>query len=176
VVVAVTGTRTHAGIEDRLALHTAGDHRHARAQVHDRAEAVVVGASAALRGFASTVALRRWYEDLGATLAGTRPDRRPGFPSAATLHRLLGSPRTAHDEALRRRCSFAAGFMVDLAGHHFGDALSSRAVGHAGWLGLSAGFVDPEQGLAVAAVHQRCGPPEAVSAVRAGLTSTLAAA
>ena len=165
---------SHAAVERRLGLYTSGDDRFERPLVHDRARAVVVHAGAAIRGYASPASLRSWYHDLAATLSGRRRDPRPAFPGRAVLAELLTTPRDGEDATLHRRCSFAGGFMVDLPSHHFGTSLSARALGHSGWRGLSAGFLDPDTGLTAGIVHQRTGSSGTVAAVRTKIVELLA--
>lgn len=117
--------------------------------VHDHARSVVVDTTCALRGYATALAMTAWYSDLLDTLSLEGCPNRPGFPSHEFLARALASTRTSHaaDDTLRRRCDFAAGFMVDLSTHQMSSNFSPSAIGHSGWKGLSVGFADPERGL-----------------------------
>ncbi|MEE9414395.1 MAG: serine hydrolase domain-containing protein, partial [Acidimicrobiales bacterium] len=104
----------------------------------------------ALRVFASSSGLVRFYGRVGKILAGENVD---GFPSTSYLSAALGRNRGPEfDETLRRTCDFAGGFMTSLTAHNFGVTIGSSAVGHSGLLGNSFGFVDPKTGYAYSAV------------------------
>jgi CubicO group peptidase (beta-lactamase class C family) len=77
------------------------------------------------------------------------------------------------DSTLSRRCRFAGGFMVDLSDHDFGDAVSSDAYGHLGWLGSSFGFADPAEGIAAAVVTNAFRSPDEQAAIRPDLVAAV---
>jgi CubicO group peptidase (beta-lactamase class C family) len=66
---------------------------------------------------------------------------------AATAIELLRPGVARYDETFDRPCSFGAGWMVGLAEHRFGPAVGSRSFGHAGLLGMTACWADPDLGL-----------------------------
>lgn len=102
----------------------------------------------ALGGFASALGLGRFGRALLDTLRlGSGPLE---LPSATLLRDLLARPRHCHDSLLGRKAGFAGSFMVDLAGHGFGNRPSASAFAAMGLLSRSFVFADPESDLVVA--------------------------
>ena len=121
--------------------------------LHETTRRFAADAEFGIGGFASMRGLGRWYEHL---LRLMRSDYQyyPLLPSASLLRYALGKRRgLAWDAVLRRDCDFAAGFMTDLAHHHFGTNVGTGAIGHSGWLGASFAFVDPAVGLVAAFLY-----------------------
>lgn len=105
----------------------------------------VMGAYANARG------LCEFYRLVGLVLNGTPL---AGFPSPRYLADALHNHRRAraHDKTLNKTCSFAAGFMTNLADHGYGETISSNAIGHTGLVGSPFGCYDPQRKLAAAAI------------------------
>lgn len=105
----------------------------------------IMGAYANARG------LCELYRLVGLVLRGTPL---AGFPTPSYLSVALDRHGRArdYDETLNKTCSFAAGFMTNLADHGYGTAVSPEAIGHTGLVGSPFGFYDPHRKLAVAAV------------------------
>jgi CubicO group peptidase (beta-lactamase class C family) len=99
-------------------------------------------------GYASMRALAAWYQ----SVLESRDGRvLPGFPRPETTRTwTTGQRAPAHDGVLNRDCAFGFGFMTALSNHGFGTSPSDSAFGHAGFLGNSFAFADPEHGLVVA--------------------------
>ncbi len=95
--------------------------------------------------------LAEFYRLTGMVLNGTRL---AGFPTPEYLADAIGNHRRArgHDETLHKTCSFAAGFMTELADHGYGSTISPEAIGHTGLVGSPFGCYDPDRKLAVAAI------------------------
>ena len=101
-------------------------------------------------GYTTAADLARFYARLLAQLGG---EEDPALPSRSTLVEFVSPARApVHDEVLARTCQYGLGFMVDLAGHEFGESCSRRSFGHSGWLGSSYAFADPAHDLAVGVV------------------------
>jgi hypothetical protein len=101
-------------------------------------------------GYASMEALGRWYSLVFACYRGADV---VGLPSTDMLRRwVLPKRQVAYDATLKRSCSFGLGVMTNLSRHGFGNSVGPRAFGHSGFLGNSFGFVDPDEGLVVAAL------------------------
>ena len=101
-------------------------------------------------GYSTAADLARFYSRVGARLAGADD---PALPRRSTLVEFCAPARPpVHDHVLGRTCQYGLGFMVDLAGHHFGTRCSARSFGHSGWLGTSYAFADPTHDLAVGVV------------------------
>jgi CubicO group peptidase (beta-lactamase class C family) len=108
----------------------------------------VAETSLAFGGLTSMRGLGRLYSAVGRVLRG---EPVPGLPSPGTMRALLtscGDP--AEDPVLRRRCSFAGGFMTGLADHRVATRLSPEAVGQSAGLASCVGFCDPVHDLAIA--------------------------
>ena len=105
----------------------------------------VMGAYLNARGLAE------FYRLTGMVLNGVRL---AGFPTAEYLNDAVDNHRRArgHDRTLRKCCSFAAGFMTELADHGYGSTISPRAIGHTGLVGSPFGAYDPDRRLAFAAI------------------------
>ena len=105
----------------------------------------IMGAYANARG------LCEFYRLVGLVLQGTPL---AGFPTPSFLKTAIDSHRRArdYDKTLNKMCSFAAGFMTELADHGYGPAVSPEAIGHTGLVGSPFGCYDPHRKLAVAAV------------------------
>ena len=101
-------------------------------------------------GYTTAADLARFYARLLARLGGADD---PALPSRSTLVEFCSPARApVYDHVLARECQYGLGFMVDLAGHHFGRSCSRRSFGHSGWLGSSYAFADPSADLAVGVV------------------------
>jgi CubicO group peptidase (beta-lactamase class C family) len=75
------------------------------------------------------------------------------LPSQRLLKEFCSNARPPnYDVVLERQCGYGLGFMVNLRGHHFGEMCAPTSFGHAGWLGATFGFADPENDIACAAV------------------------
>lgn len=136
--------------QDSVGFYTVGLPTHPRRLLHDRSPHVACGERVALGAYLTAQGLATFYASAGRVLGGERVD---GLPSTAVLQEFLAHRRQKCTEPLlRRSCAFAAGFMVDLVDHGYGDALGPDAFGHSGWLGASFGFFDPTTGVAGAVV------------------------
>ncbi len=65
-------------------------------------------------------------------------------------HLITPTGPAAYDPKMGRTCRYGHGFMVDLAGHDFGQLCSPASFGHSGYRGTTAAFADPASGLVVA--------------------------
>jgi CubicO group peptidase (beta-lactamase class C family) len=102
----------------------------------------------AIGGYTTMADLASFYDGVRATLAGALT---PGLPTPSLLRTMLAGEGTArYDEVLRRDCRFSGGFMVDLSTHFFGRQTGPDAFGHAGFLGNSFAFADPQRELVAA--------------------------
>lgn len=100
-------------------------------------------------GYSSAAGLCEFYRLVGVVLTGGYV---PNFPSASYFRSALSRRRGRKvDAVLRRPCDFAAGFMIDLADHGFGE-LGAGSVGHSGVLGSPFGFYDPRTGVAAGCI------------------------
>lgn len=68
----------------------------------------------------------------------------------STATEMLRSHGPRDDVVLNRHCSFAAGWMTDLAQHRFGRTVSAGAFGQVGFVGMTGVWADPPRGLAAA--------------------------
>jgi CubicO group peptidase (beta-lactamase class C family) len=116
----------------------------------ERARRWCLETNCAYGGYTTARDLDRFYRAVLQQVQGAGVDR---LPSASTMAEFVSNarPRT-YDEVLARECDYGLGFMVDLAGHHFGRACSPSSFGHSGWLGGTFAFADPDHDLVVAAV------------------------
>ncbi len=101
--------------------------------------------------YANAKGLCEFYRLVGIVLRGTPL---AGFPTPLYLNEALQFHRRArsYDKTLAKTCSFAPGFMTDLADHGYGPEISPDAIGHTGLVGSPFGCYDPHRKLAVAAV------------------------
>ena len=76
------------------------------------------------------------------------------------LKEMLLEHTRGHDATLGRDCSFALGFMVNLAGHCFGDGLSPESFGHSGFHGATCAGHDPSLGVSFAVATAGVARPE----------------
>lgn len=100
-------------------------------------------------GYAPARDLRRFYEAL------LDPDELADLTSIdpAVLEQFVTPQRTGmYDRGLQRVCDYGFGFMVNLRGHQFGDACSTRSYGHSGLHGSSLAFADEDHRIVVALV------------------------
>ena len=96
--------------------------------------------------YATMGAMATFYQGLLDDLGGADAVLPAALLSEATRARLPLS----HDVTLDRDAGFGLGFMTPLSSHHFGDAPSAAAFGHAGQGGTSFAMADPERGLVLA--------------------------
>jgi CubicO group peptidase (beta-lactamase class C family) len=102
----------------------------------------------AIGGYTTMRDLASFYDLVLATLGGLST---PGLPTPSFLNAMLAGERAPRaDEVLRRECRFSGGFMTDLSTHFFGRQPGRDAFGHAGFLGNSFAFADPEREVVVA--------------------------
>ncbi len=100
-------------------------------------------------GYGSARDLRRFYEvmldhDQLADLTAVEPQ---------ILEQLVSPQRSGmYDSGLQRVCDYGLGFMVNLPGHQFGGACSTRSYGHSGLQGASVAFADEANQLVVVVV------------------------
>jgi CubicO group peptidase (beta-lactamase class C family) len=123
-----------------------------RPMLHDAVRSVACDARVHLGGYASMSGIRRWYEMLEER-RGHRHNSGshvPGglLPTRSFLEKCLRRERRgSFDTILNRQCDFAAGFMTNLGGHHFGSRPSDAAIGHTGWAGATWSWSDPRFGI-----------------------------
>ena len=104
-----------------------------------------------LGAFANARGLCGFYRVVGQALRG---ESAPGFPSGGFLTDALANHRRARgfDETLQKDCSFAAGFMVGLSDHGYGEMPGPDAAGHSGLMGSPFGWYDPQRRLAASVI------------------------
>jgi CubicO group peptidase (beta-lactamase class C family) len=103
---------------------------------------IVAGGLASMHGMAllGSAILRAW--------TGTRLD---GLPSTAMLRRMLASRRgRVMDEALKKTCDFAGGFMIGADDHGLGAGLPGEIFGHASMMPSAGMAIDPKENVVVA--------------------------
>jgi CubicO group peptidase (beta-lactamase class C family) len=122
-------------------------------------------------GYTTAADLALFYARLLARLGGSDD---AALPSRSTLVEFCSPARApVYDVVLARECQYGLGFMVDLAGHHFGTSCSPRSFGHSGWLGSSYAFADPAHDVAVGVVLNGIVLPGPSFARRPALTDAL---
>ena len=117
--------------------------------LHDRLPRFVASDfTYAIGGYTTMADLASFYDRVLATTAGATTT---GLPTPSFLTAMLAGERTPRsDPVLRRECRFSGGFMMDLSSHFFGRHPGRDAFGHAGFLGNSFAFADPERELVAA--------------------------
>ncbi len=130
--------------------------------------------SVAFGGFVNASGLGRLYTSVRRALAGECVD---GMPSSSSLRVLLQHRRAdAWDATLRRPCSFAGGFMIDLRQHGITDRLPD-AIGHSSGIVPAFGLCDADRRLAIAAYLNGVSPSSAdLQSIRTSIVAGVLAA
>lgn len=137
----------YSSVRHRIGVYVAGLPVDATPMLQDRVRTVAADASPALGAYTTMRDLHAWYASVLRLLLFGEPAS--GLPALETLCYLLSMPRgKVSDPILGRECDFAGGFMIGLQDHGFGQRISDRAIGHAGWLGTSWAWADPDHYLA----------------------------
>ena len=122
-------------------------------------------------GYATATDLARFY---AAVLTRIEDRQRDGLPAPSPLREFCSPAREAsRDCVLDRVCTFGLGFMTSLGDHAFGETCGPSTFGHAGYLGSSFGFADPDNDLVVAFVCNGIAAPEFTASRRAGLVKSI---
>ena len=99
-------------------------------------------------GYVSTADMGHLYASMNKVLAG---EAIGGLPTRGTLTEMLATRRGRRwDEVIRKECSFACGFMVELQDHGLTTRASPDAFGHLAGLSPAFALADPGVDLAVA--------------------------
>jgi hypothetical protein len=104
--------------------------------------------------------LARYWNQVGEAIAEDSTVGLPGILAAQARQRR----GPTFDSGLDRICDFGLGVMVNLSQHWDGVQLSSRSIGHSGYLGTSFGFHDPDLGVSVGCIV--LGIKDGVAAIR----------
>ncbi len=109
---------------------------------------------ATVGGYSSMESLGRWYSAVLKVRAG---EPMFGLPSPTVVADWTTTATQVGVNKDSREPQFGLGLMTRLDTHGFGQAPSPESFGHSGFLGLSFGFADPTNQLAVAFITNELG-------------------